>query len=259
MRTSNASGGDAGVPWVAQATPIRHPTMATTIERMAVQACTFSRWWSIQERHRPNPPGGEVSAEDGSAAVIAGSSHGCGSGFKPAFLINYTTPIVFDPDNDFAANTTTTVDATTPVSDAGAGGGGATGTVQVYDATIPIPRDTNNAYVMLINKGNREAYYLDLSFTPDAPVPDAGLDATPDAVPDTLADTGSAGSPGTAGAGGSSLAPDVSGNNDQPAEPGGGGCDCRVGSSSNGSGIAPLIAAAACLLARRRRTAKICA
>lgn len=164
-----------------------------------------------------------------------------GSSFSPSFLVNYTTPITFDPDNAYASNTTDMFKATTPST----GDAGSSATTKPYTAHIPIPAGTTTAYVMLVNAGNGGAYFIDLAFNAD--VADAGEDASEDT---SVVDTGAAGSPGldAAAAGSAGAAP--------AADPGevGGGCGCAVPRSTSGTGLAALLLAAAAWLARRKRS-----
>lgn len=97
-----------------------------------------------------------------------------GSQFEPQFLVSYGAPIAFDEANKYTPNTTTLFDATAPVADGGTSEAGvseagpsSSDEVTNYTATIDVPAGTTEAYVMLVNKGQAEAYYLDLAFTQD--------------------------------------------------------------------------------------------
>jgi MYXO-CTERM domain-containing protein len=141
-----------------------------------------------------------------------------GSAFKPAFLVGFDKEIEFDP-TDLTANTSTLVDAT--------------GSSTKWSAPIDVPAGAQEAYVMIVNKGQRGGLYKTITFGFE--ISDAGLEQ-PDAEPEADASE-EAGAPVVA-----------------EAEKSDDGCGCRAaGSRAPGGAAAALLALASILLARRRR------
>jgi len=178
-----------------------------------------------------------------------------GSQFEPQFLVSYGAPIAFDEANKFTPNTTTLFDATTPTADGGTSEAGVTDAgpsssdeVKNYSATIDVPAGTTEAYVMLVNKGQAEAYFLDLAFTQDGVFEDAG----PDAEQEAAAETGAAGSVSAPDAEVDSGTPEGQPATTTPEADD--GCGCRVPRSTSGTGALAIGLAAAALLLRRRRS-----
>ncbi len=156
--------------------------------------------------------------------------------YAPAFLVSFDQPIAFDISGSVKANTDVLVAATKSST--------------VYSADIDIPAGSTSAYVMVVNKGQTDGYYTQLTFKTlnDVTAPDAGADAAGDsggdqpdaAVPDAPDDAAQPGAqPQNAAA--------PSGDS--------GGCGCQLPAHhERGAGaLALLVALAGSIVARRRK------
>ena len=177
-----------------------------------------------------------------------------GSQFEPQFLVSYGAPIAFDEANKYTPNTTTLFDATAPVADGGTSEAGvseagpsSSDEVTNYTATIDVPAGTTEAYVMLVNKGQAEAYYLDLAFTQDGVFVDSG----PEAEPEASTDSGAAGSVSVPDAEVDGGTPEGQPATTTPEADD--GCGCRVPRSSSPAGALALGLAMGAWMIRRRR------
>jgi hypothetical protein len=183
--------------------------------------------------------------------VAATDPFSTGGTFTPAFLVGFDTAIAFDPKDGFKANTTTVADAVK------------SGTT--YSASVDVPAGAQTAYVMVVNKGNKGAYYKTLNVVPDTPADagtDGAADAAGDAADDTAADTvDSSPTPDTGGDAGAAADAGLDAGAAPPAEApppaeDTGGCGCRAPARhdlSAGHALALLAAAGAWTMARRRR------
>lgn len=184
-------------------------------------------------------PAGATQMEASFGRLIAASGgmpFGGGTPFTPAFIVSWDEPISFD----WNANTSNASDPVDTTKDASR-----------YVSTFDVPDGAQNAYVMLVNKGDQDGYYTSfkLDFPSEVPA-DAGADAEVDAgttEPD---------------AGGVDAGVDAGG---QPSQPGASasesdddGCGCRTaGGSGGGFGLAALMAIVGLGIARRRRSGTI--
>ncbi len=213
----------------------------------------------------------EVPIPAGAKQIIAtfkaqgGGGYGGGSAFTPAFLVHHATPVVFSVALGHSANTTTIIDASAPVAPTPDGGigdasdletGPSPSGAQTYTAHIAVPEGTTASYLMLINKGASDSYFIDLTFaTSTEPVPgedtDAGVDAETDGgleAADDAAVTMDGGTQDDASAEASQVVPEATG----PDAAIGGGCGCRSARAPEDSSLAVLLLGSAGFLAKRR-------
>jgi MYXO-CTERM domain-containing protein len=174
------------------------------------------------------------AGQNGITATFRAASSGFGgsgaTGFTPSYLVSYDAPVAFTVKG-MKANTTTIVPATAPASAGDAGT--AAGTLQTYTAKFDVPQGVANAYVMLVNKGQTGAYYLDHTFSITNAPGDGGLGDV-----DAGADAGGLGDAPTDAATSS-------------------GCGCTTGvgapAASAATGAAAFAALALAFASRRRR------
>ncbi len=178
-----------------------------------------------------------------------------GTPFKPAFLVNFGAEISFTTSGTLKANTDTVIDATKTTAGA-----------IVWAADIAVPAGATDAYIMVVNKGDRGSNYYDVTFDqttvgdagPEAAVDGASPEAAIDAQPDGT-------TPPTPDASADSVAPqpdaaDEPIETEQPAQAAddSGGCGCRTaGADSSRGGVLLGALALAAVLARRRRSSNL--
>ncbi len=175
-------------------------------------------------------------------SLSSGSSYYGGGGITPAYLASFDQAVAFHTLPSFGAVSGTVIDATTPQVDGGAD-------TQTWTASIPVPPGSSAAYLMLVNKGNGEGYFTNLSFTADGEPVDGGIDAAPGQ------DSGGSSDAGVEPAdGGATPDADTAGNNAAaPSDASGGGCGCRTAQSTGGAGAAGVLLAGLSWVASRRR------
>lgn len=158
-------------------------------------------------------------------ASTGGGGFGQGTPFAPQVLVRWgSQPITFDWSNGLDSTADVTADAT------------ASG--NAYTATIDVPAEVTDAYVMVANTGQTSGLYKSVDFAfQGTPTVDAGTDAGDDASPD----------------GGTDDAAPPDDTAAAPASDDGGGCGCRTAGDPTSSGIGWLAGLAMSAIAARRR------
>lgn len=197
----------------------------------------------IQFHQKLDPSTKKITVSFKSVNISAGGGLGGGSGtpFTPKLLVSFgATPIQFTL-GPLAPNAgVSLVDATKSGS--------------VYTASIDVPADAKDAFVMIGSTGESDGAYTTFQITPEV-APGASTTSSTTATATTGA-TGAGGATSATGATASSSG--IGGNEpkDNPTEKEIGGCGCSVpGSEGSVGGAVVALAAAGIFAARRRRRA----
>ncbi len=166
---------------------------------------------------------------------------GGGTAFAPAALVSFgAAPISFTYEGGLQSTGGEPVDATKT---------GTTG----YSLTVDVPPDAKDVHVMVVNKGDNDGNYRNVTLTFEGELPTGvggGGGAAGGGAAGAGGDVGAAGVAGSepAGAAGAAPVPAAAAASDD-----GGGCGCQVPAAPRGLGWATLAAAGLAAIARRRR------